>query len=265
MPHVLNTRLLNRAVSIHVIGCGGTGSQLLPGLVSLHKTMIALGHPEGLDVTVWDDDTVAEHNCIRQNFFPVDVTLNKAEVMVNRLNIAYASSGVHWHAKPTRFHAEAISHLPDFIIGCVDSTSARAGIHAAITSFQRESVYWLDCGNKTSSGQFIAGQWDMSADQRTRLPLVSELFPEIVGAETDEAPSCSAIQSIQRQGVVTNRFAATLALAWLDEALRQGSVDWCGTFFNLKSGRVTPVSVDPEAWARMGWHPEALQKLDAAA
>lgn len=49
----------------------------------------------GLQVTVWDDDTIEEHNAGRQLFFRPDVGMNKAEVMVYRLNMAY---GLNWQA-----------------------------------------------------------------------------------------------------------------------------------------------------------------------
>jgi len=41
--HILSEKLLHRAVEVHVIGCGGTGSQLLPRLAQLSKCMVALG------------------------------------------------------------------------------------------------------------------------------------------------------------------------------------------------------------------------------
>ena len=264
MEHRLPDRFLHNPIRIHVVGCGGTGSQLIPGLVALHKTLVALGHPHGLEVTVWDADAVAEHNCIRQNFFLPDVGRNKAEVMVNRINLAHAASGIRWQAEPRMFGREALALdwgdrsgctlRGDFVIGCVDSTAARAAILDVVMSCHTD-IYWLDCGNSSDSGQFVAGEWHggSALGHGERLPLVSEFFPEIVQAgKNDDSPSCSAVQSIQRQGVVTNRFAATLALSWLDEALRQGRVGWNGAFFNIKAGRVTPIPVDPAAWARMG-------------
>jgi PRTRC genetic system ThiF family protein len=262
LDHVLPDDLLHHPVQIAVIGCGGTGSQLLPGLVTLHKTLMALGHPHGLHVAVWDADAVSPTNCIRQNFFDVDVGRNKAEIMINRLNVAHAGSGVRWTAVPRHFTGTdspmAPSGMTRFIIGCVDTKASRAAIDQVVRA-SLGTTYWLDLGNAADNGQFVVGQWGREVlKSRERLPLVTELFPEIVTGEDDNAPSCSAVQSIQRQGVVTNRFAATLALAWLDEALRHGKVGYCGAFFNLKAGRVTSIPVDPDTWAKMG-HTPALR------
>ena len=70
--HFVSDDLFNRAIRIHLIGCGGTGSQLAPRLVQLHKALLALGHPEGLQVSLWDSDTVSESNPLRQNYFDID-------------------------------------------------------------------------------------------------------------------------------------------------------------------------------------------------
>jgi PRTRC genetic system ThiF family protein len=243
--HLLSDCFLHHA-EIHVVGCGGTGSQLLPRLAQLSKCMIALGHPCGLEVTVWDGDTVSEHNCLRQNFFPPDVGHNKASIMVNRLNIAH---GLAWRDEARPFSHEAMGRdRPDFIIGCVDSRAARREIDA----FARDSYhagYWIDAGNDAVSGQVIVGQFGKSAaNDPLRLPLVSELFPEIVAGADDNAPSCSARESILKQGLATNAMVAAWIYAWLAEALRFGQIGWSGVFFNLANGRSSSIPVSQEAW-----------------
>lgn len=244
--HTLSEQLLHRAIEVHVIGCGGTGSQVLPRLAQLSKSMVALGHPHGLNVHVWDSDTVSEHNCLRQNFFCCDIGHNKASIMVNRLNIAH---GLAWRDKPHAFTHNALEHKAvDFVIGCVDSKSARREIDA----FARESShsgYWIDAGNDAASGQVIVGQFGKAiARDPMRLPLVSELYPEIVTGSDDNAPSCSARESIFKQGLATNAMAATWIYAWLAEALRHGQIDYSGVFFNLASGRCASIPVSREAW-----------------
>lgn len=245
--HVLPDHLFEREVRVHVVGCGGTGSQLLPRLAQLSKCMIALGHPGGLAVTVWDDDTVSEHNCLRQNFFLPDVGLNKAVVMVNRCNMAH---GLNWVAKPCRFSRHGNTGARpidvDFIIGCVDSKQGRREIDGYVRDSYRD-VYWIDSGNEAVSGQVVVGSFSKSVrDRGSHLPLVSDLYPEIIAAgdtEEDAAPSCSARESIFRQGLATNAMAANWIYAWLAEALRHGKIGWSGVFFNLESGRVSPIPV----------------------
>lgn len=246
--HILPDDLLHRAIEIHVIGCGGTGSQLLPRLAQLSKCMVALGHPAGLSVTVWDDDTVSEHNCLRQNFFLPDVGHNKATVMVNRINIAH---GLDWKDCPQRFtrEGERYRHM-DFIIGCVDCKAARSDIDSFVRNYSSSNpIWWIDAGNNAISAQVIIGQYGKKiTDDPMRLPLVSELYPEIIDGEDDNAPSCSVRESIIKQGLATNAMAATWIYAWLAEALRHGKIGWSGVFFNLETGRASSIPVSKKAW-----------------
>jgi PRTRC genetic system ThiF family protein len=244
--HILPDHLYRRSIHIHVFGCGGTGSQLLPRLAQLHKSLLALGHPHGLHVTVWDEDTVSENNCLRQNFYVSDVGFNKAIVMVNRLNIAH---GLLWEAAPEFFTQKInLGHEADFLIGCVDSKASRREIAAYIKHTYR-SGYWMDAGNGASSGQMIVGQFGRNnKDDPLRLPLVTELYPEIIKGKEDNAPSCSARESLLRQGIGTNAMAAMWMYAWLCEALQHGRIGYSGVFFNLATGRSSPIPVDPRAW-----------------
>ncbi len=255
MEHILPDVLMHRTIRIHVIGCGGTGSQLMPRLVQLHNTLKALGHHHGIHVTLWDADTVSESNCVRQNFVPADIGRNKAEITINRLNIIF---GLDWKAEPCFFTASRRIQA-DFVIGCVDTKSSRMEIAKAVWGI--DLCYWLDIGNRKADGQMIVGQAGYSFQSKRgkalpRLPLVTELLPEIVeGPEDDTTPSCSAAQSILRQGLATNLMGATWAFAWLAEALRHGQIGWHGVFFNLESGRANPIPVDPERWVAMGYQP----------
>jgi len=142
----------------------------------------------------------------------------------------------------------------------VDTKKSRAEIAKAAT--KAHHCYWIDIGNRKADGQMIVGEAGSvfrnkrRADAQPRLPLVTELLPEIVeGPEDDNTPSCSAAQSILRQGVATNLMGATWAFAWLAEALRYGKIGWHGVFFNLESGRANPIPVDPERWTAMGYQP----------
>lgn len=50
--HVLDGKLMTRAVKVLLVGAGGTGSRMLEKLVALHRALKAKGHPNGLDVVV---------------------------------------------------------------------------------------------------------------------------------------------------------------------------------------------------------------------
>ena len=244
--HFLPESFFDRKVVIHVIGCGGTGSHLIPRLPLLHKSMLALGHPEGIEVVVWDGDNVSESNTVRQNFFPPDVGKNKASIMVNRINAAY---GLTWEANPFRFSAAYADRnfvRADIIIGCVDTKSARREIDRYVRMGRVD--YYIDSGNTANSGQVIVGQPPRYKESRLRLPLASELYPELVEGEDDNEPSCSARESLARQGLATNPMCAAWMMTWLSEGFRNGYVEWSGLFFNLANGRSSSIPIDPEVW-----------------
>ena len=56
MKHYLHKDLVNKQIHVALVGAGGSGSRMLENLVCLHRAMIALGHPRGLNVTLIDDD-----------------------------------------------------------------------------------------------------------------------------------------------------------------------------------------------------------------
>ena len=80
-------------VSVHVIGAGGTGSQVATNLARMDMALRALGHP-GLHVTVFDPDTVSEANIGRQLFSESEIGLNKAVALVTRINRFFGSTWV---------------------------------------------------------------------------------------------------------------------------------------------------------------------------
>src|SRR5689334_2966599 len=59
-------------ITINVIGCGGTGSQVLNSLARMNSALKALGHT-GLYVRAVDPDKVTEANMGRQLFSMADV------------------------------------------------------------------------------------------------------------------------------------------------------------------------------------------------
>lgn len=249
MEHFIRSRLLTKAVQVTVVGAGGTGSQVITGLAQLDRAMRSLGHPGGLQVTVVDDDTVSEANVGRQMFWPSDVGLTKAEVLVHRINMAM---GLNWKARVARVGEDDLGC--DLVIGCVDNRAARK----AILDGAGAGTYWLDFGNRAEDGQCILGEIVgryAAQDREDRLPTVAEFFPEIVDPSldgTDDTPSCSLAQALEKQGLFVNRGVALYGLNLLWRLFRHGRIDHHGVFMNLATGRTAPLPVDPAAWERMG-------------
>lgn len=255
--HHTHPDLIAEPVTIALAGAGGNGSLMLAGLARLNTAIRALGHP-GLEVTVYDPDDVSEANLGRQLFAPADVGRNKASVLVTRTNAWFGTS---WEAMPRWFPAGASHHDQQarIVITCVDSARARATIGAAMSRWYRKPLYWLDLGNRADDGQVVLGipAWDEKHRAYPfRLPTVLELFPELVAnaskLDTDDTPSCSLAQALERQHLFVNQAVVTPALQLLWQIFRFGRITWHGAFVNLATGRTTPLPVDPAAWARFG-------------
>lgn len=251
IKHKLPEHLQRRAINIVVVGAGGTGSALLARLAQLHYTMIQLGHPGGFQVTVYDPDTVSESNLMRQTFLACDLGQNKATLIVNRLNMHY---GTTWEALPLRLN-KSDRITPDIIIGCVDSRKSRAAILGAVIT---SHAYWIDSGNSESSGQVVMGEIGSSAlmKRHDRLPTVADLFPELINVDldkSDEAPTCSAAESLKKQSPVINSAMANEIINLLWTLLSTGGLNYSGRFVNLKSGMSVPIRMDTDTWAKMGY------------
>lgn len=115
-------------------------------------------------------------------------------------------------------------------------------------------VYWLDAGNAETGGQYILGQPLNPATRtlETRLPSVAELYPELIDGTKDDPdlPSCSAVESLERQHPFINQLLATHALGLLSRLFRYGRISYRGGFVSVASGRSSPLSIAPVAQIR---------------
>lgn len=272
--HRIVPSLLQRRVRVLVVGCGGSGSEIISGLPYLHQAMLAHGHPGGLDVLIMDGDVVSETNTVRQPFALGDVGHPKATLLAGRVNAFW---GLTWRALPRHLTAAGRDTgdglACDLVIGCVDSRAARRLIHARVQADRRVS-YWLDLGNDAASGQFVLGQPPriqgkldpedfiqgkgigkmLEPRSHHRLPTVAELYPEtidVAGDKRDTRPSCSAVEALTRQEPFVNRALAGQALAMLARLFRYGELAYHGGFVNLATGRTMSLPVAPESWARI--------------
>ncbi|MGH7216106.1 MAG: PRTRC system ThiF family protein [Nitrospiraceae bacterium] len=255
MLHHLNKALATRQpMKTLVVGAGGTGSQVITALAQMDHALKSLGRA-GCDVTVVDDDIVSEANVGRQWFFKADIGQYKGEVLVNRVNMTL---GTQWHASNCKITASSrINH--DLVIGCVDTRKARFAIMRAMEEGGPSMAYWLDFGNRRSDGQVILGQVSKARRKTNppdKLPHAGELFPEIINAkivDPDEGPSCSLAEALSKQSLFINRTLVAHGMAMLWELLYAGEIGYHGVFVNLKSGRTSPLPVDPKTWERFGY------------
>lgn len=263
MIHNINPDLLRRVVHVVLVGAGGTGSHVLRRLANLHNAIVELGHPAGLDVTCYDPDEVSKTNVGRQAFYPSDVGLSKADILVHRCNML---TQLNWRAKKEKITAGHRFYNADIIIGCVDNRLGRKAILSAIEGAGRP-MYYMDFGNRENDGQVILGQvMRKGAAKEThanRLPHVANLFPELIDEsldDEDDTPSCSLAEALARQSLFINDALAFSGMNLLWELFRYGRISYHGVFINNKTGRQSPLPIDPVAWKRFGYAPPKPRK-----
>lgn len=268
MIHNIESDLLTRKIKVVLVGAGGTGSHVLRRLANIHLAMVELGHPEGLDVTVYDPDVVSKTNVGRQAFYPADVGLPKADILVHRCNMLMQTK---WEARQEKITSSTSLYHTDIVIGCVDNRSGRKSILAA-TEKNYGAMYYMDFGNRAHDGQVILGQVmskdnerRLKANQGMRLPHAGDLFPELLDEaldDVDDQPSCSLAEALEKQSLFINDTVANAGMNMLWELLRHGQLSYHGVFVNNKTGRVNPLPIDPEAWKRFGYgvKPKRIRK-----
>lgn len=272
MEHCIDAELLDKRVTVHLVGVGGNGAQMAACLARLDLGMRALGHPCGLHVSAFDADRVSEANVGRQLYSAADVGRHKAIVTIHRLNQFY---GLDWSAIPRRYEEEHEGHRAardaDILISCVDSRAARRQLHRLAFDPCAGYHYWLDLGNTEATAQAILGQPGrraMSAEAHARrLPCVTELFPELLDpdAPDDNRPSCSMRMSLASQGLFVNDVVVRFAAHLLYELFSKGRIAAHGVVVNLDSKRSGPIEVDPLTWERLGFrHTEGQGHLQEA-
>lgn len=270
MEHHIAADLLDKRVTIHLVGVGGNGAQMAACLARLDIAMRALGHPHGLHVSAFDADLVSEANVGRQLYSAADVGRHKAIVTIHRLNLFY---GLDWAAVPRRYEDAQQAHLfhrgADILISCVDSRAARRQLHRFAFDAHAGYHYWLDLGNTEATAQVILGQPSGRRDSGTqppRLPCVTELFPELLDPDVpdDDRPSCSVRMSLAAQGLFVNDVAVRFAAQLLYELFSKGRITAHGVIVNLDSKRSGPIEVDPRTWERFGFRHAAAENLEEA-
>ena len=93
--------------------------------------------------------------------------------------------------------------------------------------------------------------WNSRNPRRAeRLRTASELFPEIADVTRGEenAPSCSALEALERQEPFVNQTLASHSLALLAQLFRKGELWAHGAFISVACQRVLPITIDRLAW-----------------
>lgn len=251
--HFIAPELLNptNPIEVCLIGAGGTGSQVLTALARMSHSLQALGHA-GFQVSVWDDDIVAEANRGRQLFAECEVGLSKAAALITRCN-RFFSTG--WKGVNKKFDSQSGQAKAAIYISCVDTAAARFEIAEVLkgatggSHYANVPRYWMDLGNGKDTGQVILStigkvKQPQSEQFETveRLPFVTEEFGELLmQSDSDDLPSCSLAEALEKQDLFINSTLAQMGCSLLWQLFRNGFTTQRGLFLNIHDFRAMPL------------------------
>ena len=238
-------------ITVHLIGAGGTGSQVLEALARMDAALFKLGHP-GLNVSVFDADEVSEANIGRQLFSPVDIGENKAVCLTTRINRFF---GLDWEAVPAMYSVEC--KAANLTISCVDNVKSRLMINThlkdeslPVGDVYEQPLYWLDFGNKQKTGQVVLGTVGKHPQPREsgykvigKLPTICDLFDLTQVDETDSGPSCSVMEALRKQDLYINSTLSQMGCTLLWKLFREGIIEYHGVYLNLETMRTNPLAI----------------------
>lgn len=224
-------------LSIHIIGCGGTGSHFVMLLARMLWAYNKLFERRRIHIVLWDGDTVSETNVSRQLFLPDEVNLNKAEALVTRYNTMY---GFEWIAMPVHFTKQLANRLPsgNIYLSFVDNVKSRRVIDSYFKESQKlndtddyeyAKLMWIDAGNTASTSNVFLSLYG----QKT----IIDRFPDL--QESPDTPSCSTVEALQQQNLFINVFTADIVANLLWDAIYEGRnlpniVYFNNDFLNIK-------------------------------
>ncbi|WP_419893853.1 ThiF family adenylyltransferase [Oceanobacillus kimchii] len=258
------------------VGTGGTGGYVTQMISQMLSIFNINGH-----FMIADPDVIEEKNLKNQLFVKSDIGKKKANVLAKRYSAAYnipISSYSENYVEDLEVLKNLFynNHLPNIggylfipvIIGCVDNNYTRRVLHQFF-EWTNKCIY-LDVGNDSAKVPFDYGQrpmqewsekekkeydesgWDgqvvcgVKLSNKTILPPIAEVFPDILKDDDEIAPSqvaCSNIVATDPQRLLTNRMAAMSVATYLNEIFQSATISNRMTFFHAKKGYMKSIEV----------------------
>ena len=231
---------------IAIVGCGGTGSQVARSVARMLYDM-QQSRQQTPRLLLIDPDTVEMKNVGRQLFTPADVGQFKAQVLMQRFNLALGLDAV---VIPEAVNVE--KHLPErgnLVIGCVDNHLARRELAKA------EGTVWIDAGNHASSGQVVIGNTsDADLLQRNLTPLhgiyrylpnAARVFPQLLEPDDTPQPQASCAENVvaNTQDLLINDWLAIVVSQYVYKLLHRQPITSHMTYISADSMGVRSVAI----------------------
>lgn len=182
----------------------------------------------------------------------VGVSILEVELHPTRCNRFF---GTGWKAVNKKFNSTTAQAKAAIYISCADTAAARFEIADALTEatggshYANAPRYWMDFGNGKNSGQVILSTIRKVKQPQSEkfetvesLPFVTEEFGELLRqSETDDLPSCSLAEALERQDLFINSALAQMGCSLLWQLFRNGFTTHRGCFLNLGEFRAAPL------------------------
>ena len=188
-------------LSITVIGCGAVGS----------FTVLTLAKMGITDITVYDGDTVEEHNLPNQWYKPDHLGMNKTDAL---WDIIHDFTGVELKANAYYYERETLRGI---VICCVDSMDTRLKIWREVKKYEPE--LYLDTRMGAEVGKVLVVHPSLPASRRK---YEEDLYPS---SEAFQAP-CTAKATIYCACGLAAYVGSMVAGYAVGRQLRGVVVDW---------------------------------------
>lgn len=209
-------------VNITVVGCGGTGSQLLSPLMQLCSNVSSKINK----ITLVDGDVFEAKNVQNQRCLLDEVGENKAEALAERYTYIYDNLKINYYSDYARnlkdlqnivYPSKFVGYNRNIsiLISCVDRNSSRKLFHEYFELAKNEghNLVYIDAGNGDTNrvGQVITGY---TCDKKVYSRPVADYFPDILKDEEDLSTltneNCTQSVSENPQNIATNVLSATI-------------------------------------------------------
>jgi PRTRC genetic system ThiF family protein len=225
-------------ITICVIGCGGTGSYVAYALARMNLALIAHNKP-GIQLFLYDHDTVSLSNIGRQQFVNQSINSYKAVELATQINMQY---GMQSEAFTEYIHDKIPSC--NVLISCVDNNESRYNIYKLVNKtglrvfnddHNNARVLWIDYGNGLDYGQI---SFNLLNNSKIRINNFKKIWPKKAPKDTNE-PSCSFADAISKQDIFINSVLAEIGIKALYDLILNKKWQRNNIFLNLKKLKIT--------------------------
>lgn len=217
--------------NIVIVGCGATGSQLIPFV-----TQLCNNNKDKIRKIVFiDGDLFSKKNLQNQKCVESDVDRNKAKVLAERYNFIYPDLNIEYYddyIKSWQTINDMIKY-DTIVIGCVDNNRTRKILCEYFNKHSNDKLIYIDTGNGTDDrkGQIVIGYKDY---ENVILDCVGASFPDIYSSnENVEAiGTCMRVNNDNPQNIATNIYSAANVFNILTNIIMFDKIENHIIFFN---------------------------------